>query len=225
MKENFTWDRELKKNLNNRKLDYESIFESCAKDLMNNHVLTHLDKQYFLMELEFYYYHKDNHPDPYVLMSDNQKSTNTFYFHRSGVDITFGDNYSYGGILLRGINLKNSNEYISGPINLIKEVFNTQKYNKSDFDSNSELSIEKTSILNSHNDIFKSTRVGLQVHPLDYELFSKSTNNVMPYIFKMYRFIRGPLGKLHGCKDKNKIKFYASLDSHKNRPKYKQDSI
>ena len=74
-------------------------------------------------------------------------------------------------------------------------------------------------------DIFCSTRVGLQAHPLDYELLTKY-ENFIPYIFRLYRFIVDYSCPENKCKDKTKIAFYEHLkNKNKPRPNYKQDSI
>jgi len=113
-------------------INYENIFHSVAKKLMNSFQLKINDILFDFTEVEFYYFHKKFHPDCNVHQHKFQKEF-SIYFHdkhgRGGVDIGFGDTECYGGILIRGI--KDGNFYVDGPIKVadeISKVLNT-KYN------------------------------------------------------------------------------------------------
>jgi len=102
--------------------DIEGSFDRIASELMNEYVLKVEDSDYRITEIEFYY--KDgNHNDNYIHGHPLQTTKRKWYFHGSGIDLTFGSEGVYGGILLRAIyNLKTS-EYIYGPIKIITEIF------------------------------------------------------------------------------------------------------
>ena len=202
-----------KKNINN----YQVVFSEYANKLMNEYCLKVDDKKYNLIEIEFYFYDKENHPDPYIYCNEKQKECGEFYFHGSGMDITFGNRICYGGILIRSI-MNQKGEYINGSLILLEELFG-DKIDKSKIELIEKEDIEK-------KDIFCSTRVGLQAHPLDYELLTKYKKNFIPYIFRLYRFIVDYSCSKNKCKDKTKIAFYEHLkNENKPRPNYKQDSI
>ena len=82
---------------------------------MNNYVLNIANNGIELCEIEFYYY-AENHQDEKTLQDEKQKTTAQLFFHEFGIDLTFGDASSYGGILLRGI--KHNGKYIAGPQNV-----------------------------------------------------------------------------------------------------------
>lgn len=101
-------------------------FSALTHYLMNYLYLFVADKSYRITELEVYYYDKKNHPDPYVHRSPEQLFVGNWYFNGSGLNITFGDYEKkiYGGILIRGIMKFGENKrYISGPSNVLKEIF------------------------------------------------------------------------------------------------------
>ena len=201
-----------KKNINN----YQVVFSEYANKLMNEYCLKVDDKKYNLIEIEFYFYDKENHPDPYIYCNEKQKECGKFYFHGSGMDITFGNGKCYGGILIRSI-MNEEGQYINGSLKLLEELF---------CDEIDKLKIELIEKDIGKKNIFCSTRVGLQAHPLDYELLTKYKKNFIPYIFRLYRFIVDYSCPENKCKDKTKIAFYEHLkNKNKPRPNYKQDSI
>lgn len=104
----------------------EDRFDAIADYLMNYLCFDVGRLAYRIIEVEIYYYNKVIHPDPYVHCAKEQLSTGEWYFNGFGLDITFGDknNDIYGGILIRGIKkLHKTEEYISGPSNVLKEIF------------------------------------------------------------------------------------------------------
>lgn len=204
----------------NIKIEYQDVFSKYANKLMNEYCLKVDDKKYNLIEIEFYFYDKENHPDPYIYCNEKQKECGEFYFHGSGMDITFGNGKCYGGILIRSI-MNEEGQYINGSLKLLEELF---------CDEIDKLKIELIEKDIGNEYIFCSTRVGLQAHPLDYELLTrpikKYENNFIPYIFRLYRFIVNYSCPENKCKDKTKIAFYEHLkNKNKPRPNYKQDSI
>ncbi|MBE7443450.1 MAG: hypothetical protein HS119_13465 [Flavobacteriales bacterium] len=112
----------------------EHDFRKIASNLMSNFVIRINTHEYLFTEIEFYCQtiDKNRHHDPYVHGDDLQKRMSHWYFHGSGLDLTFGNELYYGGILIRGIKTKSDGEfkYISGPLNVVKELFS--KANKVD---------------------------------------------------------------------------------------------
>lgn len=82
-----------------------------------------------LMEIEFYY-KSNEHNDCNTHGDPNQLTSNGWYIHKwgtgyksgnyKGLDITFGNGVDYGGILIRGIKIKN--EYIAGPSKCVDKL-------------------------------------------------------------------------------------------------------
>lgn len=97
-------------------------FSRIADELMNNYILTVCNAEYRIAEIEFYL-HSNSHPDHYVHKHELQKKYAAWFFHGSGMDITFGNGKDYGGILIRAIYNINNDEYIYGPLNTVRELF------------------------------------------------------------------------------------------------------
>lgn len=114
--------------------------------------------QYQLTEIEFYYYDAKKHPDLYVHKNEVQLDFANWYFHGSGLDITFGnkDEEIYAGILIRGIKNLSTGIYSSGPINTVRELMqNFKLVTKAQQMQLIEKEIENKS------QIIKSSRIGL----------------------------------------------------------------
>ena len=103
----------------------EGDFKRIANDLLNKWVLKVEDALYRITELEFYYRNGEFHNDTYVHGHDLQKQKGKWYFHGSGLDLTFGEGETHGGILIRAIYKINVGEekYCYGPLNCILEIF------------------------------------------------------------------------------------------------------
>lgn len=98
-------------------------FERIAQSLMNDHVLLVGEHSFRFTSLEFYYYHPE-HADIYSHQHDKQNTSKQWYFHGSGLDITFGSAGVYGGILIRGLKRLGENTgYINGPLLCVQEIF------------------------------------------------------------------------------------------------------
>jgi len=98
-------------------------FKRIASSLMNDNVLLVGENYYRFTELEFYYFEKDSHADIYSHQHPNQTTNEQWYFHRSGLDITFGSKDVFGGILIRGVKNLKGDEFINGPILCVQELF------------------------------------------------------------------------------------------------------
>ncbi|MGE3652804.1 MAG: hypothetical protein AB7G22_01660 [Flavobacteriales bacterium] len=116
----------------------EKDFRKIASNLMNNFVIRANRKDYRLAEIEFYLYEKDNHEDDFIhakisgkeILNESatyQKKMGRWYFHYSGIDLTFGDEQKnrFGGILIRSIlPLEEKSKPIIGPLKLKNHLLN-----------------------------------------------------------------------------------------------------
>jgi hypothetical protein len=109
--------------INHDKIDAD--FQRIANDLLNNWVLKIENALYRITEIEFYYKNGEFHNDTYIHGHDLQKQKGKWYFHGSGIDITFGNDNAHGGILIRAICQVNEGKekYCYGPLNCILEIF------------------------------------------------------------------------------------------------------
>ena len=112
-------------------------FRTLACDIINNSQIQVAGVNLDIAELEIYYHTKD-HPDPYVHQHLDQLTHNCWYFHKQsrsyrggtfkGLDMTFGDTKSHGGILIRSV-VHNGN-LIEGPcktVNLILTLLGIER--------------------------------------------------------------------------------------------------
>ena len=171
------------KNLNQlfeeaKKNGIEAGFDKLADYLMNECVLEANNNEYRIAEIEFYYFNeKDEHADIFVHCNECQKKSNVFYFHPAGVDITFGNDSYYGGILIRGIINIKTGKYIIGPNKVAyDELLKCNNKNKLMI----ELKTKKQETY--HPCFFKSCRVNLNIK-------SQHKNEAKNFIFKSYRYI------------------------------------
>jgi len=90
-------------------------FSNIAENLMFDYIIMVNDQfSYRLVEAEFYLY-CSVHKDPYPHNENRQLEMGQWYFHDSGIDITFGSNGDYGGILIRSIQRVSGGKYFNGP--------------------------------------------------------------------------------------------------------------
>ena len=108
--------------IKNRKSPFND-FLNIASSLLNENVLLINENYYRLTSIEFYYFDDYNHPDIYSHKHSMQKTTGQWYFHGSGLDITFGSDDVYGGILVRGIQSLKEKKYINWPLMCVQELF------------------------------------------------------------------------------------------------------
>lgn len=175
--------------------DHEELFKNIANLLMN-HLCLVVNKQPFrIIECEFYYFDELRHRDPYVHRANEQQHAGNWYYTGAGLDITFGniERKSFGGILIRGLKrLEKNQTYISGPSNVLKEVFNNIG---SVLHSGRGLFLQelisKTEVLMVP---IQTTRIGLLQKEIDRRNFKE----------KPYRFIV-ELNIQHKFKDKRKV--------------------
>ena len=103
----------------------EDRFDTHASYLMNHLCLVIGDHAYRITECEIYYHEGDKHPDPFVHRRSQQLYAGNWYFNDMGIDLTFGnyDKKIYASILIRGIRNLKTNRYITGPSNVVREIF------------------------------------------------------------------------------------------------------
>lgn len=100
--------------------DYDNYFAEIAKELMCNYIITTDRASYNIVEIEFYLYTPD-HQD--IITYPRIIDEGRWFFHQSGVDITFRSTKTvFGGILIRGLR-KNNVEYIGGPLKCVNELW------------------------------------------------------------------------------------------------------
>ncbi|MDA3909091.1 MAG: hypothetical protein PF437_08375 [Sulfurimonas sp.] len=111
-------------------------FKKIAQLLMGKYAIEYNGRNFLLDEIEFYFC-SSNHIDVYS-HSINEKNMNEciskdnneqgkmlhWYFHGSGIDITFGDKDKgiYGGILIRKIFDIQNAKVIGGPLKLREHI-------------------------------------------------------------------------------------------------------
>jgi len=103
--------------------DLHPEFVRISSELMNNWILQIEESKYRIIEIEFYF-KGGTHNDNYTHCHELQRKFGRWYFHGSGLDLTFGNNNFYGGILIREIyNLVTKVKPTYGPINVVTELF------------------------------------------------------------------------------------------------------
>lgn len=115
---------------------FGEYFKEIADLLMNKCVIKKGSKQYELVEIEFYLFTPE-HPD--VITYPRDVEAGRWFFHSSGVDLTFESQSKsfFGGILIRGIKEMTENgKIIFGPIKCVEELwsnFNALEVTDSDY--------------------------------------------------------------------------------------------
>ena len=177
-------------------------FEIFAKFILSECVLYINKDKYYIEEIEFYYY-DDLHKDSYVHQMQDQKTSCEWYHHKyktgvyksgtyKGLDLTFGNNSAFGGILIRALVNANTNEYIIGPCNVVNHILKSLNYSdvnelvsnmkdKNAFSNVNPFYIKKEKSIDT--EIFKGPRVGL-------------SGKYPQYMFLNYRFLKSPSNTL-----------------------------
>lgn len=122
--------------------EIEEGFLEAAKLILLDYQLVAGEESFEILELEFYFYQKYIHPDPYSHAFQYPKRvipkmsvTGSWYFHRfigiekythtrRGLDLTYGsaEREAYGGLLIRSVKRENDGKFISGPSNVVAYV-------------------------------------------------------------------------------------------------------
>ena len=165
--------------------DLENAFDEVAINLLRQTKIVAGNKEFYLREIEIYFYNKETHPDPYAHKNKRQLEFGEWYFHRfsdiepflksnrNGLDITFGNKELgiYGGILIRKIqDTKTKNELIVGINKVARSIIDnagTKNMNEialgsgqKVFNNNEHLHLEEEEN-NYTTPIFKTQRNGL----------------------------------------------------------------
>jgi len=96
--------KELAIPLTGQKIFNLDQMEELAKFIFQNILVSNGQENYRFCEIEFYI-HSESHPDPYSHKAKEQKKFGRWYFHESGLDITFGNEHVYASFLVRGIRI------------------------------------------------------------------------------------------------------------------------
>ena len=164
--------------------------DKIAYELMNRQELRCNGSSYRITELEFYIYHSDAHPDPYVHKHKQQKTNGQWYFHGSGLDITMGNAEEglYGGVLIRGLFSVENKKFTDGPLNAVTSLF-------SNFGSveNQQWEFGLRGCNDRENEVRKYYRIGLnslndlsgQYHDAHYRYVTDIENTKHKYKDKM----------------------------------------
>ena len=150
------------------------MFNNLANELLNGSLLQISDTcRLRLTEIEIYYYN-ESHQDEYVHKHLHQKRKG-FYMHQykngtyksgtwKGLDITYGDDDTYFGVLIRGvIDTKEGSKHIDGPCNSVNYIM---KCLNCDNLEDLAQTIPRWKIVSSDDSmlqypIYHSTRIGL----------------------------------------------------------------
>ncbi len=184
-----------------------SWFDEIASQLLNEITFSIAGKNHRLSEIEFYY-KNDLHRDPFTHCDRLQLTTEKWYFHRfgkayrggsfKGLDITFGDNNSFGGILIRSIETPEG-EIIDGPCLCVNYILE-----KTGFASVAELDLflDRRNIWENNCPIFlkrqelknlpilNCARVGLSLKKAKNE--NNIADNMTQYLTLPYRYLNRP---------------------------------
>lgn len=177
---------------------HQEMFDMIAHSLMHYHCILSGEHTYRITELEFYYHEKEgDHNDPYTHCDDEQLTTGKWYFNGMGVDITFGNKERkvYGGILIRGIKKQGHVPvYISGPSNVLKELFSSQGDAFSIENKFRICELKNASAEESFTELIATKRVGL----------TRKTDDSKNFIDCAYRYI-SDIKKEHKFKNKEAV--------------------
>lgn len=182
------------------------LFDQIAHNLLNNIALMINGYQFRLLEIEFYIYNH-HHTDIFAHCFKYQKTHFKWYFHHAsekehsykggnykGLDLTCGNENTYGGILIRAIQ-NDKGEIIEGPCRVVNKILEltgcesilelvTSKLQNNIEADNPFLCLKASNFPEEF--IFRSPRIGLTL--------KKSDNLALreQYISKLYRFLIYP---------------------------------
>ncbi|MBH25805.1 MAG: hypothetical protein CMH57_15470 [Myxococcales bacterium] len=188
-------------------------FEALAERLLRRTRLMIGARPHRLLEIEFYY-HGAGHEDPFAHCDPLQQSTARWYFHRDegsyrggsfkGLDISFGPEGEFGGILIRTIEAVGG-AMVNGCSLSVDHALAVTGYEsvaaldaaidgRSVWDASSPLSLVPDEGLEPRGRIWATGRVGLTLKRM-------ARHPTMPeFLMKPYRFLTEPTikkGKAH----------------------------
>jgi len=190
---------------------FATAFLHVADQLMNNYVIAVGGNMFRLAEVEFYLCYP-LHPDIFTHQDELQRSCACWYFHRQsggsyksgsykGLDITFGPNDAFGGILIRAIEDLTSGDYVDGPClvvnklleragagDSIESLVKMSRFSLNVAENGNILSLAKSPM--PALTVYASSRVGLTLKKLDGDRAA--------FICRPYRFVTRPLNVSKG---------------------------
>ena len=192
---------DIKKLLENpfNKLTKDKFQDKCADiatKLFCNYCIDCNGKVYYLAEIEFYYWDKNNWNEKWNRITYPRKSEATkLFFHLSGIDICFNSNYDdndakFGGILIRAIRDKDG-KITAGPWNCMLKILNEcidgkmPQLKKLETACNTEDNIKKTYRSLGEKDLKEEKEIAnRKENPLnlcfyDYRYLSDSNKNLL----------------------------------------------
>lgn len=189
-----------------RIIEIEFYYCNCTSSNVEDHP-NHMPLEYGIpYSIEDKFQSGFSHNDPYTHCIGNQYKNDFWYIHsfknssslkggsRKGIDLTIGNEneYSCGGILIRGLRDLSNNSYINGPSKVVDKMIEDLGKNKVSeiasildlpaTDKNNEIYLEHFEFNDTKvekNEIVKSQRIGLKKKSDDSENFFE----------KKYRFI------------------------------------
>lgn len=202
--------------------EVEAGFLEAAKLILIDYQLIAGNESFEVLELEFYFYQKDIHPDPYSHAFQYPKRvipkmsvTGSWYFHRfigiekythtrRGLDLTYGSavQEAYGGLLIRSVKRESDGKRISGPSNVVAYVLAA---------ANNPEAIQHLAFNRDEGMAFRADSV-IRFQPRAQKLFKT-----------VYQTSRHGLGdKMPFYRDKE-YRYYTDASVLKKRPKKKRD--
>lgn len=179
------------------KEELQSWFDELAYCLMNHLALQVGKNSYRIVECEVYYNDEELgdgciHPDPYVHGAINpsdghpQKACGHFYLNDvGGIDLTFGKQNIYAGILIRGIRNLDTNDYKSQ----VTKVTRTVLENIGDVLSGGGIvQFQRKTYGEIEMKPFKSKRVGLRKKEVDTENFIEENYRYLTELKREHKF-------------------------------------
>lgn len=184
-----------------------------VSSLMRNYVIIKGDDVYEIIEAEFYYYDK-SHND--ITVYERDLEGGRFFFHQSGVDITFKSHIeridgkpngkinsqesAFGGILIRSLKRISSNnacEFILGPMNCVNHLwsdFNAIKPSVSEYPCLKSQTIEGASIVAEKRFYpIKEEQKEKKLNALNSKFDKEVTKNLNEWLDLKYRFVRNDI--------------------------------
>lgn len=175
-------------------------FAKIATALLNRCALNIHGIEHKLVEIEFYY-SGELHRDPFTHCDPLQRTSGQWYLHRvgeglrngsfKGLDLTFGCENAFGGILIRSIECTDSS-VVSGPSlcvdHAIKNLGVSSVVELDELLQEDESAIQLVE-LDAHGgrEIFNSARFGLSLKKA-----TDAQSQLIPYMMRRYRFLTRP---------------------------------
>lgn len=195
--------RDIVSPLPSLKDEMPAFLDRIAEFVFQKLIVRNDNDAYRICEIEFYVL-CDIHPDIFTHRAEQQQRFGLWYFHESGMDITFGDNDFWASFLIRGIRKEGAGErdrFISGPLRVMKELCN----------STQTIDNGAINLLAEYEDTLPSTewitnkRIGLNRDTVIKRHMEKSEKTPEELFFdKPYRYISW-LEPFHGFRDRTRV--------------------